>query len=83
MIECMLLAGLWYIAGTDINGDRYFVNIDMIVSATQNMSISDIGGSSRTIIQTLNGTIVEDLDILDVAIGISRCEDLYNELSGE
>jgi len=83
MIECMLLAGLWYIAGTDINGDRYFVNIDMIVSATQNMSISDIGGSSRTIIQTLNGTIVEDLDILDVAIGISRCEDLYNELNGE
>jgi hypothetical protein len=79
----MLLAGLWYIAGTDINGDRYFVNIDMIVSATQNMSISDMGGSSRTIIQTLNGTIVEDLDILDVAIGISRCEDLYNELNGE
>jgi hypothetical protein len=83
MIECIFLAGLWYIAGTDINGDRYFVNIDMIVSATQNMSISDIGGSSRTIIQTVNGTIVEDLDILDVAVGISRCEDLYNELSGE
>jgi hypothetical protein len=83
MIECIFLAGLWYIAGNDINGDRYFVNIDMIVSATQNMSISDIGGSSRTIIQTINGTIVEDLDILDVAVGISRCEDLYNELSGE
>jgi hypothetical protein len=83
MIECIFLAGLWYIAGTDINSDRYFVNIDMIVSATQNMSISDIGGSSRTIIQTVNGTIVEDLDILDVAVGISRCEDLYNELSGE
>jgi hypothetical protein len=83
MIECIFLAGLWYIAGTDINGDRYFANIDMIVSATQNMSISDGGGSSRTIIQTVNGTIVEDLDILDVAVGISRCEDLYNELSGE
>lgn len=83
MIECIFLAGLWYIAGVDINNDRYFANIDMIVSVTQNMSISDSGGPPRTIIQTVNGTIVEDTDILDVAIGISRCEDLYDELSGE
>ena len=83
MIECIYLAGLWYIAGTDINSDRYFVNIDMIVSVSQNMSISDTNSVPRTIIHTVNGTIVEDLDILDVAVGISRCEDLYNELSGE
>jgi hypothetical protein len=83
MIECIYLAGLWYIAGTDINSDRYFVNIDMIVSVSQNMSISDTNSVPRTIIQTVNGTIVEDSDILDVAVGISRCEDLYNELSGE
>jgi hypothetical protein len=83
MIECIFLAGLWYIAGNDINGDRYFANIDMIVSVTQNMSISDAGDEYRTLIQTINGTIVEDTDILDVAVGISRCEDLYDELSRE
>lgn len=83
MIDCIFLAGLFYIAGTDINGDRYFANIDMIVSATQNMSISDTNNTPRTMITTVNGTIVENVDILDVAVGIARCEDLYNEFSRE
>lgn len=77
MIDCIFLAGLFYIAGTDINGDPYFANIDFIAHVVQDISISDTDDTPRTMITTTNGTIVEDLDILDVAVGISRCESIY------
>jgi hypothetical protein len=83
MIECIFLAGLFYIAGSDINGDPYFANIDMIVSVTEDLSITDTDNTPRTMITTLNGTIVENVPILDVAVGISRCEGVYNDLSRE
>jgi hypothetical protein len=83
MIECIVLTGLFYIAGTDINGDPYFANVDMIVSVTEDLSIRDTGIKPRTMITTLNGIIVEDLPIFDVAVGMSSCEGVYNDLTRE
>lgn len=77
MIDCILLTGLLYIAGTDFNGDPYLANIDMIVSVTQDLSVSDTDARPRTMITTTNGVIVEDSTILDVAVGMRTCEAFY------
>ena len=79
-MDCVFMAGLLFIVGTDWNGDRYMINIDQITSAYQQMSISDSQDDMRprTFITTTNGTIVEDIEILDVAFGLGRCEAAYS-----
>lgn len=72
MIDCIFIAGLLFMVGEDWNGDRYMINIDEIVSVTQNMDPDNF--QPRTLILTTNGTVVEDVDILDIAQGISMCE---------
>lgn len=76
-MDCIFIAGLLYLVGTDWNGDRYAVNVDMISHVVEDMSISDLDLRSRTMITTNNGTIVEDLTILDVMTGISMCESYF------
>jgi hypothetical protein len=41
--------------------------------------VSDIANDyrPRTLLHTDNGIIVEDQEILEVAVGIARCEDLF------
>jgi hypothetical protein len=75
MMDCIIVAGLLFLVGEDWNGDRYMINIDEIVSVSQNMELDQV--RPRTIISTTNGMIVEDVEILDVAVGISRCEYYY------
>jgi hypothetical protein len=79
-MDCVFMAGLLFMVGTDWNGDRYMINIDQITNVTQQMSISDSQDDMRprTFITTTNGTIVEDVEILDVAFGLGRCEAAYN-----
>lgn len=79
-MDCIFVAGILFMVGTDWNGDRYMINIDQITNVSQNMSISDNQNDMRprTIITTTNGMIVEDHPILDVAVGISTCEVVYN-----
>jgi hypothetical protein len=49
------------------------------------MSVSDVNNDSRprTLLHTENGVIVEDLEILDVAVGIARCEELFYDYGYE
>ena len=79
-MDCIYIAGLLFVVGTDWNGDRYMINYDHITSVSQQMSISDSQDDMRprTFITTTNGTIVEDVEILDVAFGLGRCEAAYN-----
>lgn len=72
MIDCIFVAGMLFLSGQDWNGDRYLLNIDEIVSVTQDMSVQ--GTKPRTLITATNGLIVEDVEILDVAVGIASCE---------
>ena len=75
MMECLYIVGLFLMTGEDWNGDRYLVNVDHIVSITQDM---DHGNHDpRTLIRTLNGTIVENLEILDAAVSISQCDQYF------
>lgn len=79
-MDCILVAGIFFLAGTDWNGDRYVLNIDMINHITQAMSISDTDNDdprNRTMITTTNGLIVEDAAILHVISAISTCERYY------
>lgn len=75
MIDCIIVTGWLFLIGEDWNGDRYMINIDHIVSVSQNMEPGEV--RPRTLISTTNGIIVEDVEILDVAVGISRCEYYY------
>lgn len=75
MMDCLYVVGLLFLAGEDWNGDRYLVNLDHIVSITQDMRPENF--QPRTLITTTNGTIVENLEILDVAVGISYCEQFF------
>jgi hypothetical protein len=80
MISCIYLAGLFYIAGYDINNDPYMINIDMISHVVESTSVPDTqtGVSGiRTMITTTNGTVVVNYEIMDVAIGIQDCERYY------
>ena len=79
-MDCIFAAGLLFIVGTDWNGDRYMINIDQITNVTQLMSISDSQDDMRprTFIRTSGDTIVEDVEILDVAFALGRCEAAYN-----
>jgi hypothetical protein len=72
------------LAGTDWNGDRYLLNLEKFVYAQQIMTFSDSTNDlrPRTLLHTDNGIIVEDLEILEVAVGIARCEDLFNAYEG-
>ena len=78
-MDCVFIAGLLFVVGTDWNGDRYMINIDEITNVTQQMSISDGQDDMRprTFITTTNGTIVEDNEILEIAFGLGRCEVAY------
>jgi hypothetical protein len=78
-MDCIYVAGWLMLAGTDWNGDRYLLNLEKFVYAQQIMSVSDIANDyrPRTLLHTDNGIIVEDLEILEVAVGIARCEDLF------
>ena len=78
-MDCIYVAGWLMLAGTDWNGDRYLLNLESFVYAQQMMSISDIADDSRprTLLHTENGIIVEDLEILDIAVGIARCEEYF------
>ena len=80
-MDCMFVAGLLFIVGTDWNQDRQMINIDQITNVTQQMSISDNQDDMRprTFITTTNGTIVEDAQILEVAFTLGRCEAALNE----
>ena len=80
-MDCIFAAGLLFIVGTDWNGDRYMVNIDQLTNITQQMSITDDQSDMRprTFITSVNGTIVEDAEILDVAFALGRCEVAYNQ----
>ena len=79
-MDCVFIAGLLFVVGTDWNGDRYMLNLDQVTSVVQDMSISDSQNDfrPRTMITTRNGTIVEDVDILDVAFAFSVCEQVYD-----
>jgi len=79
-MDCVFMAGLLFMVGTDWNGDRYMINIDQITNVTQQMSISDSQDDMRprTFITTTNGTIVEDNEIIEVAFGLGRCEAAYS-----
>ena len=80
-MDCVLIAGLLFVVGTDWNGDRYMINYDQITTVTQQMSITDSQNDmrSRTIITTTNNIIVEDVDILDAVYAFAMCEQVYNE----
>jgi hypothetical protein len=84
-MECIYVAGWLMLAGTDWNGDRYILNIEKFVYAQQVMSVSDVNNDSRprTLLHTENGVIVEDLEILDVAVGLARCEELFYDYGYE
>jgi len=83
-VECIYVAGWLMLAGTDWNGDRFLLNLESFVYAQQIMTFSDSTNDlrPRTLIHTENGIIVEDLEILDVAVSIARCEDLFNAYEG-
>ena len=80
-MDCIFAAGLLFMVGTDWNEDRYMVNIDQITSVVQQMGISDSQTDMRprTMISTTNETIVEDVEILDVAYALGRCEAAYSQ----
>jgi hypothetical protein len=80
-MDCVFIAGLLFVVGTDWNGDRYMINLDTVTNVVQDMSISDAQNDyrPRTMITTTNGTIVEDVDILDIAYSFSVCEQVYEE----
>lgn len=73
MIECIVLAGNLFLAGVDINGDNYLVNVDYITHVVEDMTRPD-QNTPISLITTTNGTIVEDLTIYDVAEGLMWCE---------
>jgi hypothetical protein len=76
-MDCIYVAGWLMLAGTDWNGDKYLLNLERFVFAQQVISVSDIDSRPRTLLHTDNGIIVEDLEILDVAVGIARCEEYF------
>ena len=79
-MDCVFIAGLLFVVGTDWNGDRYMLNLDTVTNVVQDMSISDTQNDirPRTMITTTNGTIVEDVDILDIAYTFAVCEQVYD-----
>ena len=75
MISCVMIAGLFYLAGTDYNGDGYFVSLFSVesVRATE----QDVLGVTTQIRLTSGDIIVEDLELIDVAIGMEECTQAF------
>lgn len=75
MISCVMIAGLFYLAGTDYNGDGYLVSLFSVesVRATE----QDVLGVTTQIRLTSGDIIVEDLELIDVAIGMEECTQAF------
>lgn len=78
-MDCILLAGLYWLIGTDYDQNRYMIQIDTITNIVQEMSISDQQNDMRpmTRIMTTNGMVIEDHPIIEVVRGIAICEEYW------
>ena len=77
MINCIMLAGLFYIAGEDTRGDPFMVNLYSIeaVRDIEDQSIIMFGSGNRVSV---------DLPLIDVAITMDSCLQVFaDNLYGE
>lgn len=75
MISCVMIAGLFYLAGTDYNGDEYFVSLFSVESVRA--VERDSFGATTQIRLNSGDIIVEDLELIDVAIGMDECTQAF------
>lgn len=78
MINCIMLAGLFYIAGTDSRDNNFFVNLYSIEA------VREIEGGPTTILIHGGSRIAVDLPLVDVAITMDSCLQVFaDNLYGE
>lgn len=77
MINCIMLAGLFYIAGEDARGNPFIVNLYSIeaVHQVEDQSIFTLGSGQP---------VAVDLPLVDVAITMDSCLQVFaDNLYGE
>lgn len=80
MIECLLVGGLFYIAGIDLYQKPYMVSVNNIVTITEHYEQPYFGSEKTygfTAIYTTNSPspmIKEDASVIEVLQGLVKCE---------